>query len=393
MTRALPVLAFLLAACGPRPAPPNRPDGDARPLPSASQIEELILSPEGSCGRLEGKTAICWGGWGTTTLKVSAPAAGLAEVAEIKIGHDFLQDPQRYHDHLCARVGTAVQCWGNGEQRQIGPDAGAASPTPAGVAGLPPVTQLALGARHSCALTDAGEVWCWGGNHRGQTGAGPGRETIPGPAKVAGLGKVTQIATAILNTCALTDDHEVYCWGENLRGEAGAPNVEKPVVWAPNRITFASGSRQVSGDYSTLCALKVDGTIACWGYLTAQLGTAFEKEHTGEVPDIADATQIAVGYSHACALRQDQTVWCWGQDEAGQLGDGGGEGAARPKPVALPGRATAVVAASKSTCARLEDRRWYCWGENRSAQIGPRAQPVIARPARLDLSQVDLAGQ
>ena len=327
-------------------------------------------------------------------LKVSAPAAALSDVAEIRVGHDFLQEPeQRYHDHLCALAGKAVQCWGNGEQQQLGADAGTSSPTPTTVSSLPPATQLALGARHSCALTEAGETWCWGGNKWGQIGCGPGRETIPQPRKVEGLGKITQLAAAILDTCALTDEHEVYCWGENLRGEAGAPNNEKPVVWTPNRVAIASGSRQLAGDYSTLCALKLDGKIACWGYLTDQLGVAFEKSTAGAVPDIGDATAIAVGYSHACALRKDQTVWCWGKNEVGQLGDGGNESSARPTQVALPGRATAVVAASKSTCARLEDRRWYCWGENRNGQIGPGTQPLILTPSPLNLSQVDLASQ
>lgn len=61
--------------------------------------------------------------------------------------------------------------------------------------------------------------------------------------------------------------------------------------------------------------------------------------------------------------------------------------------VALPGRATAVVAASKGTCARIEDRRWYCWGEYKDGQTGPRSQPIIPTPMLLDLGQVDLASQ
>ena len=166
------------------------------------------------------------------------------------------------------------------------------------------------------------------------------------------------------------------------------------MVWAHNRIAIASDSVQIGAGYSTLCALKMNGTIACWGYVTAQLGIAFEKATSGMVPDIDDATAVAVGYSHSCALRRDHSVWCWGKNDAGQLGDGGdSETTAAPKQVVLPGRATAVVASTKSTCARLEDRRWYCWGENRSGQIGPRGQDLIPTPTVLDLSHVDLAGQ
>ena len=203
---------------------------------------------------------------------------------------------------------------------------------------------------------------------------------------------VVQLLGATFNTCALTADHEVYCWGENLSGEAGTPNVGHPIVWLPNRVQIASGSRQLAGNYSTLCALKLDGKLACWGYLTDQLGEAFEKSISGDVPDISDATAIAVGLKHACMVRRDGTVWCWGNNEAAQLGGGGGN-SARPVQVALPARATGIAAGKRSSCARLEDRRWYCWGENRNGQIGPRSQPLIATPTLLDLSQVDLASQ
>jgi len=328
-------------------------------------------------------------------LKVSAPAAELADVAELRMGHDLLEEPQQhYHDHLCALLADkTVTCWGNGHQHQLGGDAGETSATPTPVNGLPPITQLALGAHHSCALSETGDVWCWGSNERGQIGVGRGLESIHRPAKVGGVEKVVQIIAATFNTCALTAAHEVYCWGENLSGEAGAANVGHPIVWSPHRVEIASGSRRLSGGYSTLCAVKLEGKIACWGYLTDQLGLTFERSTAGEVPDITDATAIAVGLKHACMVRRDGSVWCWGNDEAAQLGDGGGQNSARPVRVALPGRSITVVAGKRSTCARLDDRRWYCWGENRNGQIGPRELASIPTPTLLDLSQVDLAGQ
>ena len=199
MMALLLALALVVAAACSSPSAPLAPQAPPpRPVPSATQVEEIILSPEGSCGRLEGGKALCWGSWGGAMFKVSGPVVELADVADLRIGHDFLQEPQQaYHDHLCVLVNKAVQCWGNGEQRQLGPDSGTSSPTPTIVSGLPPVTQLALGARHSCALTEAGDPWCWGGNKWGQLGIGPGRETIPQPTKVEGLGKITQLAASI----------------------------------------------------------------------------------------------------------------------------------------------------------------------------------------------------
>jgi len=367
----------------PAPAPP--------PLPQPTQIDDVVLSRAGSCGRLAHGGALCWGTWGGQLLKVAIPAAGLTDVAELRVGHDSgYEASQRYYDHLCARIGTAVHCWGNGQHRQLGPDAGTSAASPIAVTGLPPAAQLALGEHHTCARSEAGDVWCWGDNQSGQTGTGGGQPTIVSPTKVAGLGPIAQIETANLGTCALTTAHEVYCWGENLSGAAGAPNLERPVVWTPNRVAIASGSRQIAGGDATLCALKLDGTIACWGALEAQLAASL----SGVVPDIADATAIAVGYAHACALRIDHSVWCWGRNDFGELGGGDpSDRTAPPRQVRLPGPAIAVVAASRNTCARLEDRRWYCWGENLSGQIAPRTASRVPTPALLDLTQVDLVSQ
>jgi alpha-tubulin suppressor-like RCC1 family protein len=388
-------LALALIACGGRAAPPVDDPRPGKPPPAATSLEDIVLSSAGTCGHIAGGFAVCWGEWGDELLKVSVPAAGLSEVAELEIGHDFLEDPQQhYHDHFCVRDRQgAVQCWGNGHHGQLGSDAGDGTPTPTAVPGLPPIAQLALGAHHSCALDRAGQVWCWGSNQYGQAGIGKGPPTVARPTVVAGLGKITQLVAAMRDTCALADDREVYCWGENQAGTAGAPDAGNSIVWTPYRVTIASDSDQISGSYTTLCARKRDGKVVCWGYLTDQLGSAFEKRTTGDVPDISDAVQVATGYAHACAIRGDGSLWCWGKDDVGQLGDGGGRSAASPVAVALPGHAVAVVAGRDNTCARIDDRRWYCWGANRHGEIGPRRQSTIASPTALDLSQVELVSQ
>jgi len=282
---------------------------------------------------------------------------------------------------------------GNGHQGQLGTAGGDSSPTPVAVPGIPPTAQLALGSDHGCATTTMGEVLCWGSNEFGQLGIGKGVAKIMQPSHVEVTGKVVQLVASDMDTCALATEHEVYCWGENLRGEAGASNMATRIAWVPNHVAIASHSRQLAAAYSTLCAVKDDGHIVCWGYLTSHLGPGFDASTSGEVPGIDEAIKVAVGYAHACALRRDGSVWCWGKDDFGQLGDGRNEAAWTPTAVRTKGRATDVVAGMRNTCARLEDLRWYCWGDNRSGQIGPRSQPLIATPTLLDLSQVDLASQ
>jgi hypothetical protein len=71
----------------------------------------------------------------------------------------------------------------------------------------------------TCALTEAGEVFCWGINEYGSLGV----SEIPGvdvPVRID-VPKAVAVSLGGLSGCALTEDHRVYCWGDNRNGECG----------------------------------------------------------------------------------------------------------------------------------------------------------------------------
>lgn len=80
------------------------------------------------------------------------------------------------------------------------------------LAALPPVVDIVSGEQHACALTEDGEVYCWGGNPHGQLGNGSLRASSK-PLKVEGLA-ATQVVAGDASTCALRTDGEVVCWGQ-----------------------------------------------------------------------------------------------------------------------------------------------------------------------------------
>jgi alpha-tubulin suppressor-like RCC1 family protein len=140
-----------------------------------------------SCAVLRGGGLRCWGslGEGSVPAASDAPVVVLAGVAQVGLGQD----------HSCARMrdGT-VQCWGSRRVGELGDGlsiersyprlrrherigGGVVAdpmfrPTPEPVHGLRDVTDLAVGDYHSCALTGAGTVYCWGRNDDGQIGDG-----------------------------------------------------------------------------------------------------------------------------------------------------------------------------------------------------------------------------
>ena len=79
---------------------------------------------------------------------------------------------------------------------------------------------IATGSFHSCALTAAGAVSCWGSNWAGQLGNNSTTDSAV-PVNVSGLTSVVALAAGNEHTCALTSAGTVSCWGFNYPGQLG----------------------------------------------------------------------------------------------------------------------------------------------------------------------------
>jgi len=144
--------------------------------------------------------------------------------------------------HACVILATGgVTCWGGNDHGQLGlghtsnlGDDEDLRDVPAARRqvdlGPTPVSALAAGGRHTCALLDDGRVKCWGDNGNGQLGLGdanhrgddPGEMGDALPAVDLGTGRrALSIAAGGTHTCAVLDDGSVKCWGANTRGQLG----------------------------------------------------------------------------------------------------------------------------------------------------------------------------
>ena len=323
--------------------------------------------------------------------------------------------------HTCAIVaGGRVRCWGNNTSGRLGLGDTLVRGDAAGEMGdnLPTVdlgfgrtaVEVAAGAGHTCARLDNDQVKCWGANGNGRLGqgdtlargdaAGEMGDTLP--AVNLGAGRVARsVATGNNHTCALLDNGQVKCWGNNGQGQLGQGDtnargdVANEMGDNLNAVALGTGRTAVAvtaGNAFT-CVLLDNGTVKCWGDgASGRLGlgnVADRGDAAGEMGDTLPtvnlgtgrtALAITAGDAHACALLDDATVKCWGENASGRLGlgntadrgDAAGEmGDALPAVSLGTGRiAVAVTAGDFHTCALLDNAAAKCWGENDAGRLG-----------------------
>ena len=211
--------------------------------------------------------------------------------------------------HACALLGDArVLCFGRWDAAEaLGPQARVEGESRgAGFVELQQPEQLVAGAAHNCALEEQGRVMCWGQNTQGQLGDPTVGAELDGnrgvPRRVANLPFIESLHAEQNTTCAVSDTGELYCWGEGFGAQAMGVRVPptSAAAMGPGFVCLAtrSGGLWCGGENMTfapsiqadrlpgyeatvgvavgngfVCAHRRDGMVQCQGANTlGQLG-------------------------------------------------------------------------------------------------------------------------
>lgn len=235
------------------------------PAAVAGGVKFAALSGGGhaACGlSLDGR-AFCWGhnssgqlGDGTQVNRTTPTEVQSAvQFTSITMGD--------YHACGLTSAGLAY-CWGNNNLGQLGDgtlDSRSSSPRPV-VGGIAfKAIVLGSGDAHTCGLAVSGTVYCWGGNSFGQIGIGtidrePTVRNTPTP--VEGGVQFVDIDAGPYYTCAITFAGEAFCWGQIL-GVIAASDAS-----IPSRVEGLPPVARIAVRFH-LCALSFGGAIYCWG--------------------------------------------------------------------------------------------------------------------------------
>ena len=226
-----------------------------------------------------------------------------------------------------------VKCWG---LSTLSDGSTTNSAVPVDVVGLGSgVKAVSAGLGYTCAVTLAGAVKCWGDNTYGQLGNGTTTSSAV-PVGVVGLGSgVVAVSAGEFHSCAVTSAGAVKCWGFNAVGELGDGTTAQSV--APVGVVgLGSGVVAVSASRSDSCAVTSLGAVKCWGYGDLGAGASTQSAvPVGVVGLGSGAVAVSAGGHHSCVRTSAGAVRCWGDNAQGELGVGATSESSVPVVVAL----------------------------------------------------------
>lgn len=336
-------------------------------------VSQVAMEFDVTCVLLEQGAVKCWGdnfagrlGYGHEDPVVELPA----ELPTIDIG-GLAVAVAIGGSRTCVILDDAmVRCWGHGANGVMGHPGVDQVRVPTEVPPIDvggPVRQLALGSHHTCALLEGGRVRCWGHGGMGLLGYGQGEVDIgddepPSAAGDVPIGApVVAISAGGVRTCALTQAGAVYCWGRDMyRYGYGDPpqnacnmcdgdpkccigDDETPAEVGD--LAIDGRVEQLSVGETHMCVVLEGGALRCWGSASdSALGYApspecdndycggfdpdcciGDDETLAALPDVdvgARVIDVAAGQFHTCVVTEDMEVRCWGRGEGGGLGRG-----------------------------------------------------------------------
>lgn len=184
--------------------------GIPAPVQGSLSFTSLSLGAMSTCGVVASGSAYCWGDNSSGEDGTGVSGRSLITQPSLVIGGINFKSiyPSRSNTVGQSTCGVATDgtayCWGLNHHGQLGsvvqgtcpnftPDSTGQFPacnvTPAPVPGLPPVAVIIPAIDHSCAITVAKSVVCWGDNSLGQLGDGTATSRAT-PQPVVGLSRV-----------------------------------------------------------------------------------------------------------------------------------------------------------------------------------------------------------
>ncbi|XP_055468696.1 probable E3 ubiquitin-protein ligase HERC6 isoform X2 [Psammomys obesus] len=192
------------------------------------------------------------------------------------------------------------------------------------------VDLVSCGKAHSLAVCHKGRVFAWGAGSDGQLGIGEFKEINFMPMKIKALAdiKIIQVSCGHYHSLALSEDSQVFSWGNNSQGQLGLGKKFRSQA-SPQKVKSLEGIplAQVAAGGTHSFALSLMGTSFGWGSNSAgqlalsekNIEVKIYKPHSIGALKNLGVVYISCGHEHTAVLTQDGQVFTFGSNSSGQI--------------------------------------------------------------------------
>jgi alpha-tubulin suppressor-like RCC1 family protein len=316
-------------------------------------------------------------GIGNNNILVPTPVTTFAG------GTNWKQVQTKYNHCVAIKTDGTLWTWGYGNFGRLGNATASTflvSNTPITTfAGGTTWKHASAGAFHSAAIKTDGTLWLWGRGQSGQLGTNDSVNRSTPVTTFAGGTNWKQVDCSYEHTIAVKTDGTLWVWGYDFVGTLGLNVTAFNNIFTPVT-TFAGGTtwKQASAGKRYNTAVKTDGTLWVWGYVTDNnmyiLGTGNLITANTPITTFAGGTswkQVSSGYDSVSALKDDgvnKELYLWGHIDA--LGINSQQNNAPNTTFAGGTNWSSVNAGYTRTAAIKTDGTLWTWGSNNNGQLG-----------------------
>ena len=231
------------------------------------------------------------------------------------------------------------------------------------------VKQVSLGGDHSAAITENGDLYLWGNNGYGQLGDGSTERSLE-PKKV--MEHMKQVSLGKYHSAAISENGDLYLWGNNEYGQLGDGSTENN-FFVPKKVMEHVKQVSLGGQHSA--AISENGDLYLWGYDGyGQLGDGSTESRLVPKKVMEDVKQVSLGKEHSAAITENGNLYLWGYNAYRQLGNGSNTDSITPTKVME--NVKEVSLGYYHSAAITEEGELYLWGGNSYGELAERPQYV-----------------
>ena len=268
------------------------------------------------------------------------------------------------------------------------------------------IRMVACGIDFTLALDTDGIVYSWGSNNYGQLGGGGIVSIFPGGPQISKIDsisfdrkRVMLISAGSVHAVALTDDGDVYTWGDGSCGKLGIGIVDDfripfkiaAINFNDEKVTFVD-----AGQEQTLAVTNV-GNVYTWGCgAKGRLGHGDEQKQLvpKKVEECNDIVMGSCTFDHTMLLSKNGNVWACGNNKNRQLGVGS-DSEFETKFIQLDPshfggvQVVTINAGMHSSAAVCKDGSLWTWGMGKGGVLGQNNYGVVSVPTRVNPLTLD----